>query len=109
MDPEDESTAENLEIIRNSTDAKGRPLIPILVHAPDYNKVRKSLIVSQDSAIGYCNYYVCNKAVIVPYFGDEEADNAAFDTFTENYPGRTIEFINIDNIVNGGGSVHCAT
>ena len=46
MDPEDESTEENLEIIRNSTDAKGRPLIPIIVNAPDYNKVRKTLIVS---------------------------------------------------------------
>ena len=109
MDPEDESTEENLEIIRNSTDAKGRPLIPIIVKAPNYKKVRKSLYISKDSAIGYCNYYVCNKAVIVPYFGDKKADESAYKIFSENFPDRTVEFVNIDNIVNSGGSVHCVT
>lgn len=53
--------------------------------------------------------YVCNKAVIVPYFGDKKADNAALKIFTENYPGNKFELISIDNIVNGGGSVHFAT
>jgi agmatine deiminase len=57
----------------------------------------------------YMNYYVCNGGVIVPEFGDRNADSAARKVLAQLYPGREIVSVNIDALAAGGGGIHCAT
>ena len=64
---------------------------------------------SPDFLGSYVNYYVCNGAVILPEFGDVEADAAAAETIGELLPGRDIITIDIDPVAAGGGGIHCAT
>ena len=57
----------------------------------------------------YVNYYVCNGAVITAQFGDARADATTRRTLAATFPGRAIEQLNIDNLGNGGGGIHCVT
>ncbi|MEM7271962.1 MAG: agmatine deiminase family protein [Actinomycetota bacterium] len=57
----------------------------------------------------YVNYYVCNDAVLIPQFGDDEADGLAADRIGELYPEREIVALDIDPVAAGGGGIHCAT
>ncbi|KAL4512790.1 hypothetical protein ABPG72_017475 [Tetrahymena utriculariae] len=109
MDSSDPSTQQNFNIIKSSTDAKGRQLIPIPIQTPDSSKMRGTIVQGDSSAIGYCNFYLLNNSVILANFGDQIADQNAKTILQIAFPGRTIEMIAIDNIVNGGGSVHCST
>ena len=47
--------------------------------------------------------------VIAPQFGDEEADDKAFDLLSELYPDRKVVQLDIDAISAGGGGIHCVT
>ncbi|KAL4468643.1 hypothetical protein ABPG74_005146 [Tetrahymena malaccensis] len=109
LDPQDPSTQENLQIIQNSTDAKGRKLIPVILPAPDHTKIRKQLSEVKDSALSYCNYLVMNDAVVLAKFGDDETDNKVKEIMKQQFQNRTIEMIDIDYIINGGGGAHCST
>lgn len=62
-----------------------------------------------DFLSSYVNYYVCNGAVIVPEFGDTEADGDAAELIGSRYPGRDIVTLDIDPVAAGGGGIHCAT
>lgn len=53
--------------------------------------------------------YVCNGAVIIPGFGDAQADANAKSRLLELFPGRTVVQLNIDPIAAGGSGIHCAT
>ncbi|WP_170564461.1 agmatine deiminase family protein [Ruegeria atlantica] len=57
----------------------------------------------------YANYYVCNGAVIMAQFGDDETDNIARDALTSHYPGREVVTLNVDILGELGGGIHCAT
>ena len=57
----------------------------------------------------YVNYYVCNDAVIVPEFGDAQADGLAAEQIGARYPGHEVVALNIDAVSAGGGGIHCAT
>jgi agmatine deiminase len=64
---------------------------------------------TSDFAAGYLGFYVCNGAVIMQEFGDDQADKAAQQALQRAFPERDIIAINIDGIAAGGGSIHCAT
>lgn len=100
-------TRDHLSILQSATDADGRLLEVIPLPGPSYARIRRR--DEDDMAAGYVNYYVGNGFVLVPEFGDEEADGYAANLLAELYPGRTIEVLNIDNIAAGGGGIHCAT
>jgi len=95
--------AENLEILRSSTDAAGRPLEVIeLPLFPYYDLDGVELMVS------YVNFYVANGGVVVPTAGhpmDAEALSIIASAFPERevvgVPGRIVSY--------GGGGVHCIT
>lgn len=57
----------------------------------------------------YVNYYVCNGAVLVPEFGDAQADGLAAEQIGALYPDREVVALNIDPVSAGGGGIHCAT
>nr|WP_237699802.1 agmatine deiminase family protein [Coxiella burnetii] len=63
----------------------------------------------KDFFAGYINYYVCNGAVIMPQFGDIQADTTASKIIAELYPKREIVQLNVDNIYENGGGIHCVT
>ncbi len=99
-------TRQNIEALQNATDLEGNPLKVTVVDAPDVINEKFGV---RDFAAGYLGYYLCNGAVIMQKFGDQEADQKAKEILAEAFPDRAIEQIAIDGIASGGGSVHCAT
>jgi len=101
-----EVTKQNIEILKNETDLNGNNYELIIMEGP--MQINEKFGIS-DFAAGYIGYYVCNEAVIMQSFGDEQADKNAKNTIQKLFPNRIIEQINIDGIASGGGSIHCAT
>lgn len=56
----------------------------------------------------YCNFLICNNAVIVPQY-DDENDNTALQQIGEMFPDRKIVGVRTREIVYGGGNIHCIT
>ena len=92
--------------LSTATTAQGGAIAVTKLQAPDYNKIRAT---SEDFVDSYANYYVCNGAVISAQFGDSTADANAKAVLTRLFPGRTVEQLNIDNLGNQGGGIHCVT
>ena len=101
-----EVTRNNIEALKNATDADGNKLNVVILDTPD--SINEAYGVN-DFAAGYIGYYVCNNAVILQKFGDRRADRNAKAILAAAFPNRTIEQIAIDGIASGGGSIHCAT
>ncbi|MEE1924676.1 agmatine deiminase family protein [Pseudomonas sp. 148P] len=111
-DPESydhEVTRKHLEILQEATDADGRRLQVHVLSPP--LKPRKSRFNrgNPDFAAGYINYFVINGAVIMPQFGDAQADRKARELLEKLYPGREVVALDIDAIAAGGGGIHCVT
>ncbi|MEY9874525.1 agmatine deiminase [Streptacidiphilus sp. MAP12-33] len=92
--------------LSTSRDAQGAAIAVTKLQSPDYNKIRATSVDFVDS---YANYYVCNGAVISAQFGDSTADANAKAVLQRTFPGRTIVQLNIDNLGNQGGGIHCVT
>ena len=56
----------------------------------------------------FVNFYIANKAIIMPGFGDE-ADEAAKKVLETCFPTRKIVQIPARDILIGGGNIHCIT
>jgi agmatine deiminase len=100
------SERQALRILRRSTDAAGRPLRCRISREsatiPPHENPRLFVNV-------YVNWYVCNGAVLIPTFGDPQADEAARDLVRGLYPHREAIQLTINNLAEGGGGIHCAT
>jgi len=96
--------ARTRQLAESAVTAEGAPYQVVEITQP--GKVRRG---GTDFVATYMNYYVCNRAVIAPAFGDEAADTAAKDVLTSLFPGRTIVQVDIDPIAAGGGGIHCTT
>ena len=59
-------------------------------------------------AASYVNFYIGNKVVLVPQFGDEH-DVLATDLLQKLFPEREIVPIFAREIIIGGGNIHCIT
>ncbi|MFC6594066.1 agmatine deiminase family protein [Kitasatospora paranensis] len=107
--PEDvwsRSAAQAKEVLKDATDARGKPLEIIELPQPDPDRItgRGDAFVSS-----YINFYVANKALFLPRFGDPDADARAQQIVRDHFPGRDIVPLKIDNIASGGGGIHCST
>lgn len=108
-DPDDPNygiTRENLEILKNTTDARGRTFEIVEIEQPRpvfYDGVKLTL--------SYINFYFVNDGIILPVFGGEsvENDRQAERTLSRLFPGRKIRTVNGMVIARGGGNVHCLT
>lgn len=108
-DPEDpnfEITKENLEILNNSTDARGRKLQIIEISQPParfYEGIRLTL--------SYLNFYFVNGGIILPVFGAdaEKTDRQAEEILIKLYPERKIVCVDGMALITEGGNVHCLT
>lgn len=56
----------------------------------------------------YVNYYVANGVVLVPNYGDVN-DEAANKIIQKQYPDRKVIGIDVRNLYENGGMVHCVT
>ncbi|MNI45930.1 Agmatine deiminase [compost metagenome] len=108
-DPSDENyeiSQENLSILEQATDAKGRKLEIIKIQQPPR--------VNHDGSrltLSYLNFYFVNGGIILPVFGGTaaETDKMAEHTLAELYPDRKIRTVNGMAVITEGGNVHCTT
>ncbi|MFD8750642.1 agmatine/peptidylarginine deiminase [Kitasatospora sp. NPDC059577] len=93
-------------VLAEATDATGRKLKVIEISQPDPDRItgRGDSFVSS-----YMNFYIGNKGVYLPLFGDARADGHAQEIFRDQFPDREIVPVRIDTIASGGGGIHCST
>ena len=116
-----EILAENLETLRNATDAKGRALEVHTLPMPEPMPYSAGEVAGVDVVEGtipreagdeapasYINFYLCNGALILPVFGDPH-DGEAVETLKRLFPDREVVAFSGREIVLGGGNVHCIT
>jgi len=104
QDPFFEKINENIEILRTSTDANGRPLEVIEIEMS-----YKRLIPNDDEPSSYINFYIANNGIVMPSFDDEKADKNAQSIIQSVFPKRKVLVINGIDISLGGGNIHCIT
>lgn len=102
--PDYDVLQENLEILKCSTDAKGRPLKVVEVNNPSQYTEEGMLFTGL-----YLNHYIINNAVILPMSGFEADDKMALDIFRREYPFHEVVPVVSKMIWFGGGNVHCIT
>lgn len=57
----------------------------------------------------YCNFIFINGAVIVPTYGDKEADDYALNTLKDAIPNREIIGVDSRVFIRQNGSLHCSS
>ncbi|MCQ9331776.1 agmatine deiminase family protein [Corynebacterium phoceense] len=102
--PDYEVSRELRRVLEASEDAHGNRLTIIDIPAPYQVRDDEGWV-----DYSYINHYVCNGAVILCAFGDDEADNRAKELLSQAYPNRTIELIDARDIFAFGGGIHCIT
>lgn len=102
--PDFEVCRENLAILRASRHADGSPFEVVEVPAP------RRLLDDGGEMVdwSYINHYVCNGAVILCTF-DDENDEEVCDIMAKAYPGREIVGCDARVIFDHGGGIHCIT
>ena len=65
-------------------------------------------VAGEQIAAGYLNFYICNRAVIVPVAG-ADTDPQALEIIAGAYPGREIVAVPGLVLAYGGGGPHCIT
>lgn len=104
-DPRFHIMAENRKVLEAETDARGRrfEVVPI-AEAP-----RSVVPAGEDMYCrSYVNFYIANRAVIVPAYGVPE-DAQVQETLRRAYPGRRIVPVELHDLFRGGGGIHCIT
>ena len=88
---------ENREIIKDA----GMELIEIPEPDARYSD-------GQRVPLSYINYYIANDLVVLPSFGCKQ-DQAAMSILRNLYPKRDIKQLDANEILVGGGGIHCIT
>ncbi len=83
----------------------------------EYNKVylpltQNDVITAYGNNLGYkgsyVNYYIGNDVVLVPTYNDPN-DAVAINLIQNIYPGRTVVGVDVRNLYEYGGMIHCVT
>ncbi|KAL2338256.1 hypothetical protein Fmac_012702 [Flemingia macrophylla] len=122
-DPQYERSVEAYFLLSSETDAIGRKFEIIKLHVPSplYMTEKEAAGISQADeakprpegtrlAASYVNFYIANKAIIAPQFGDEKWDDEAVRVLSKTFPHH--EVVGIEGsreIVLAGGNIHCIT
>jgi agmatine deiminase len=112
---------DNLQRLREATDARGRRLEVHTVPMPAIMEITEEEAWGVDTAEGsiprrpgdktaasYLNFLICNGGIVMPRFGDAN-DLVAKAKLEELFPGREVVAVPGREIVLGGGNVHCIT
>ena len=124
-DPQYALSLEDLKVLENETDAKGRKItvhklpIPekhVFIREEDllgyeFEEGEDEREVGERLAASYVNFYFSNDSVILPAFGGEntESDHEAVKVMEKLCPERKIVQIPARDILLGGGNIHCIT
>lgn len=102
-DPNHAPLRENWRRLRRARDLAGRPLrlVPLPMPRPVYFR-------GQRLPASYANFYVANRAVLVPVFGDPN-DRVALNILARLFPKRRIVPVYSRDLVLGLGTLHCLT
>jgi agmatine deiminase len=100
-------SAADITRINNATDASGTAyqLLRLPLTAANVRTTDNRDLGYKGS---YANYYVGNTVVLVPSYNDAN-DAAARALLAPLYPGRTMVGIDVRNLYENGGMVHCVT
>ncbi|GJN02642.1 hypothetical protein PR202_ga20014 [Eleusine coracana subsp. coracana] len=121
-DPQYDRSAEALETLSRSVDAKGRQIQVVKIHIPGplyRTEEEADDVVSTENAApreagtrlaaSYVNFFVANGGVVAPAFGDER-DGEARALLQKEFPDREVVMVEGGReIVLGGGNIHCIT
>lgn len=120
-DPQFKRSLRALEVLEETTDARGRQLEVVKIHQPDPILITAEEAAGVDVVPGtqprtpgerlagsYVNSYLANGIVVLPVFGDPRDDDAA-QTYSELFPDRRVVRVPGREILLGGGNVHCIT
>ncbi|CAM6094739.1 unnamed protein product [Calypogeia fissa] len=122
-DPQYERSQKALDILLNTTDAKGRKLevVKLPIPGPLYITSEESegvlaagaalpRITGTRLAASYANFYIANGGIIAPSFGEAKSDEAALEIYKAEFPNYEVVMVPSGReIVLGGGNVHCIT
>ena len=121
-DPQYAMSLADLEILEKETDARGRkirirklpvPSKPVCMTREEVDSLAFEEGEDQREegerlAASYVNFYICNKKVLVPQFGDP-ADEETVRILSEAFPDREVIPVYARAILVGGGNIHCIT
>ena len=121
-DPQNALSLEDLRVLEEERDAKGRkirvhklliPETPVRIRKEDLEGYRfapgeDERTEGERLAASYVNFYVGNDCVLVPQFGDPN-DQKAAELLAELFPGRKVWPVQARCILVGGGNIHCIT
>jgi len=102
--PDFERMAANMNVLRESTDAAGRPFE--ILELPEFPFA--TLPDGTPTMVAYANFYVANSGVVVPT-GGHELDEPALATLRQAFPDREVVGVPGNYVAYGGGGVHCIT
>jgi agmatine deiminase len=94
---------ENLAILRQSKNESGRQL-----HVEELPMPAPVYFDGQRLPASYANFYIANKLVLVPVFGDPN-DRIALNVIAKHFPDREAIGIYCRDLVLGLGTIHCMT
>lgn len=97
---------ENLEILKNATDAEGNPFNIVTLPMPETKIEGTTVDGSEHVPASYANFYFINGAVLLPVY-DERYDQQAIDLFSKHLPFHKIIPVPCADLVWGQGSIHC--
>lgn len=117
-----ETAKEAYEMLCASTDAKGRTLNVHKVCLPkkptyltqaacdtiDMDEAAEPRVSDEPCIASYMNFLIVNGAVIVPQYGDEN-DALALKEIQALFPDRKAIGVRSEEVVFGGGNIHCIT
>src|SRR5262249_10411687 len=102
-DPNHAPLRDNLSRLHRAKDQRGRTLEVIELPMP-------APVVQQGVRLpaSYANFYISNRAVLVPIFGDPN-DRIALSLLEEVFPDRAVVPIYSRDFIWGLGAMHCMT
>lgn len=103
-DPNYATLQENYDILKTTTDAQGQALEVFTVEQPP-----ATYVDGERLTLSYINFYLANQGIVMPAFGYDAYDQAAYELFTKLYPNHQITQIDALDVFAGGGGIHCIT
>ena len=113
-----ERLEENYRILKKATDQDGKPFTIIRVPVPELI-AEPGIIdstVTNFLATSYLNFLVTNAVVLMASYWKpgrpaimKQKDKQAKEILQKAFPGRKIIQLNVENLNEGGGGIHCAT
>ena len=93
---------ENLKRVSRFRTPEGKPFECVQLPMPE-----AVVVDGERLAASYLNYLVLNGAVIVPTYGQPDADRRALEVIGACYPDREMVGFDCRDILREGGAVHC--